>query len=272
VELLALLEGALDFAAQEVVLDEDAARARWDGARERIRGLLATAAPGRRVREGVRVVIAGPKNSGKSTLFNLLSSEDRAIVSPHPGTTRDLVETVLEMKGVPVILQDTAGIGDTDDPVELEGVRRARGATATADAVVWLWPADGGVEPKVPAVAGQAVLRLRSKWDLAATRTPEGEWIPVSCHSGEGVDTVRHALADTVVGEVADLGGNAAIAERHRSALERAATELDGIRIDEPELAAEAARNALDAVRELLGEVATEDILDRIFGRFCIGK
>jgi len=272
VELLAVLEGGLDFVAQEVALDEDAARARREGAWERLQALLATAAPGRRIRDGVRVVIAGPPNSGKSTLFNALASEERAIVSPHPGTTRDLVEVVLEMGGVPVVLQDTAGIGDTDDPVEREGVRRARGATATADAVVWLWPADGGRAPDVPEVTGQVALRLRSKWDLAAARAPEDGWMPVSCHSGEGLELVRRTLAEAVAEDVADLGGNAAIAERHRTALERAAAELEGLRVDEPELAAEAARNALDAVRELLGEVAAEDVLDRIFGRFCIGK
>jgi tRNA modification GTPase len=233
---------------------------------------LATASAGRRLREGVQVVILGPPNSGKSTLFNHLVGQERAIVSPHPGTTRDVVEAELEVAGVRVILKDTAGLGATADPVEREGIRRAQGAAADADAVLLLWPADQGEDDVLQAAEQQPTLKIRSKWDLATDEDLSVGWYAVSCKSGEGIDELRHALAALVGVEVADLGGEVAVAERHRQALELAVKELEKTDFELPELAAEGVRAALEAALGLTGEVVTEDVLDRIFQAFCIGK
>jgi len=273
--LLAQLEASLDFAHHEIPYDHDAALRGRKRCLDQASALLATAAAGRRLREGVRVVILGPPNSGKSTLFNHLVGQERAIVSPHPGTTRDVVEAELEVAGVRVILKDTAGLGATADPVEREGIRRAQGAAADADAVLLLWPADQGEdgEDAVLQVAEQQpTLKIRSKWDLAAGEVLSAGWYAVSCKSGEGIDELRHALAAVVGVEVADLGGEVAVAERHRRALELAVKELEKTDFELPELAVEGVRAALEAVRDLTGEVVTEDVLDRIFQAFCIGK
>ncbi len=272
VGLLAELEAALDFAHHDIPFDlESAEKARRRGLAQ-AGALLATASAGRRIRDGVRVVIIGPPNSGKSTLFNLLVGQERAIVSPHPGTTRDLVEAELEVGGVRVILKDTAGLGEGADPVEREGIRRARGAAAEADAVLMLWPAEGALDGAPEESPGQVTVRVLSKWDLAREQEVRRGWIAVSCETGEGVAELRRVLLEVVEGEVSELGGEVAIAERHRRALEDAVAELDGADFGLPEVGAEAVRAALEAVRELTGEVGTEDLLDQIFSNFCIGK
>jgi len=272
VALLADLEAALDFTQHEIPYDAAAAEGRRRAILAQARQLLATAPAGRRIRNGVRVVILGPPNSGKSTLFNVLAGYERAIVSPHPGTTRDVVEIEFEMDGVRVVLQDTAGLTATNDPIEREGVRRTRGVAADADAVLLLWPADGS-EGDVPVVGDdRPVIRIRSKWDLSAVGRAPAPWMTVSCHRGDGVDELRRALEKVVTAEVVDLGGEVAIADRHRGALETAVRELESADLGLPEVAAEAVREALAAVRELTGEVATEEVLDRIFASFCIGK
>jgi tRNA modification GTPase len=271
-ELLVELEAALDFAHHEIPYDREAAVLQRDRCLARTTALLATASAGRRIRDGVRIVILGPPNSGKSTLFNLLVGAEKAIVSPHPGTTRDVVEVELEVAGVRVILQDTAGLGSTVDPVEREGIRRARDAAAGADAVVLLWPADQAMEAAPSPREHQSTLRIRSKWDLAEDESVSAPWLALSCETGEGVDELRRALAEVVTADIVDLGGEVAIAERHRGALEAAVKEMESADFELPELAAEGVRAALDSARELTGEVMTEDVLDRIFGSFCIGK
>ncbi|HSL17782.1 MAG TPA: tRNA uridine-5-carboxymethylaminomethyl(34) synthesis GTPase MnmE [Methylomirabilota bacterium] len=271
VAVLAEIEGALDFAPHDIAYRADEVRRGVDEARAEIAALVATAAAGRRVREGLRLAILGPRNSGKSTLFNLLVGRERAIVSPHPGTTRDVVEAEVEIGGVAVVLQDTAGVGDAADPVEAEGMRRARGAAAEADAVLLLWPADGSRPQPEEAGFGRPAVAIRSKWDLAAGSVEDG-WLAVSCSTGEGVDALRRALEAVVASEVADLGGEVAVSERHRAALERASAELEGAEVARPELAAEAVRAALESLAELTGEVASEEVLDRVFATFCIGK
>jgi tRNA modification GTPase len=271
-DLLAQLEAALDFAQHEIPYDRDAGLRCRDGCLGQTAALLATGSAGARIRDGVRIVILGPPNSGKSTLFNLLVGSEKAIVSPHPGTTRDVVEAELEIAGVRVILQDTAGLGVTTDPVEREGVRRARGAAAEADVVLVLWPADQEHETTLGLTEHQPTLKFRSKWDLGDNPDLPEPWRPLSCETGVGVAELRLALAELVTADIADLGGEVAIAERHRQALETAVRELEAADFEFPELAAEGVRAALAAVRELTGEVLTEDVLDRIFASFCIGK
>jgi tRNA modification GTPase len=275
VALSAQLEGALDFEDQGVRGDP----AGWSLERGRCRRLiadmLATSRSGERIRDGVRVVIIGPPNSGKSTLFNRLLGTERAIVTTHPGTTRDVVEGELELDGLRVVLADTAGLRATADPVEREGVRRAEAAVASAQVVVELWPSDAAeAAPEERPGAPQPRVRVRSKADLAEGTRPacaEG-WLWVSCVTGEGLEALRGELRARVTAEVDDLGGRVAIATRHRRALQRADDELASVGRDQPEILAEAVRWALREVRELTGEVATEDVLDEVFRTFCVGK
>jgi tRNA modification GTPase len=273
VSLQARLEATLDFSAQGVEADQADLAGRLADCRREVAELLATGAAGERIRDGVRVVIAGPPNSGKSTLFNRLLGSERAIVAAEPGTTRDLLEAELELAGVKVTLVDTAGLRRTGDPVESEGVRRARAAMAGADVVVVLWSVDGAAAPPETEAHGCEVVSVRSKADLAGPGWhPEPGWTAVSCLDGDGVEAVRQQLAAVVTGPLPDLGGEVAIGRRHRAALERAAGELADCEPAVPELAAENVRWAADAIAELIGEVATDQVLDEVFGSFCIGK
>jgi tRNA modification GTPase len=269
VELLARLEAALDFVDQGVALDGADAAARLESCREAVAALLATAAAGERIRDGVRVAIVGPPNSGKSTLFNTLLGRERAIVGPHPGTTRDVLEAELEIGGLRVTLADTAGLREADDPVEEEGVRRARAAAAAAGVVLELWPAGSG-QPPGAAPADDATIRVLSKADLP--HPAAGSLLAVSCATGQGVDRLRERLAETVARGIPDLGGEVAISERHRRGLERAAAELAACDLAVPELAAESLRWAARELEALIGGLATEELLDEVFASFCIGK
>lgn len=269
VRLLALLEASVDFEAHSVVVSEPDIEAQHRRSRGLVAGLLATTAAGERLRDGLRVAILGPPNAGKSTLFNLLCGRERAIVSPRPGTTRDVLEAELEVGGVRMVIQDTAGLRAGGDEVEAEGHRRALEAAAEADLGLLLWAADGE-EDEPPAPGGLAVVRVASRADLSARRRPG--WLRVSCVSGEGVDELRRALAAEAGGQVSGLGDRVAIAARHRTSLERAAAELDGLETAQPELAAERVQTAIRALEELVGEVTTESVLDEVFATFCIGK
>jgi tRNA modification GTPase len=273
VTLLAAVEAALDYEAQGVAVPAREMAAQLQECRSQLAALLATAGAGERLREGLRLVILGPPNSGKSTLFNYLVGTERAIVSPRPGTTRDLLETELDLGGVRIVVQDTAGLRADGDEIEAEGHRRARAAAAAADLAVVLWAMDAGIDANPTAEAENLpAIRVRSKVDLA----PGGEiaegWLGISCHSGEGLEDFRCELLRRVLGEVPDLGGAVAIAARHRRALEEAASELDACDVECPDTAAESVRWALRAVDELIGEVSTDDVLDEIYGSFCIGK
>ena len=272
VELLARLEGSLDFSDHEAESERAVVEERLVEVVGTTRELLATARAGRRVRDGLRVVIAGPPNSGKSTLFNRLVGREGAIVSPHPGTTRDVVEAEIEVSGVRVVLKDTAGVGASSDPIEREGIRRATGAVAEADLVLLLAAADDTAVAMPPLAPDRAAVRVRSKWDLDPHRARPDGWLPVSCRTGEGLSELHGALASAVTEGIADLGGEWAISERHRAALANALDELERVDLEHPELAVENVRAAAAAVGELTGEVLTEDVLDRIFGTFCIGK
>jgi len=273
VGLLAILEASLDFEAQGVVVAREEVVVERDRCLSKLDDLLATAGAGELIRDGARVAILGPPNAGKSTLFNHLCGSEKAIVSPHPGTTRDLLEAELDLGGVRVVIQDTAGLRAGGDAVEAEGRRRALGAAASASAVVLLWAADapeGSSAPEIP--SDLPILRVRSKADLAAGRAPEDGWLPVSCRTGEGVARLLGELTELFGQEVAEFGGEVAIAARHRTALEEARTELVGCDLEHPEVAVEAARWALLRVSEMMGEVPSEEVLDEVFSTFCIGK
>ncbi|CAO4182898.1 tRNA uridine-5-carboxymethylaminomethyl(34) synthesis GTPase MnmE [Methylorubrum aminovorans] len=272
--LLAGAEAALDFADEGDVDADDldaALSGRAAALRDAIQNALADGRRGERLREGFCVVLAGAPNAGKSTLLNALSGRDAAIVSDIPGTTRDAIEVRCDLGGLPVILVDTAGLRETEDVIEAEGVKRTHHRIRSADLVLHLVPADG---PAVAEGLGDIpTLRVRTKSDLAPG---EGEGtLAVSAITGAGLD----ALLDAVqAAAAASLGqGDALVTrERHRAALTRAAGHLDRVAAAPagfpPELIAEDLRLAVRALGEVGGHVGVEEMLDRLFSGFCIGK
>jgi tRNA modification GTPase len=273
VTALGAAETALDYEAQGVEVPHAELAGHVGQSLQLIRSLLVTAGAGARIRDGLRLAILGPPNAGKSTLFNHLCGSERAIISPHPGTTRDVLEAELDVNGIRIVVQDTAGLRIGGDEVEIEGRRRAQAAASAADLAVLLWAMDGGDEPSLEGVAGeQPVIRVRSKADLSPGTPVDPGWFRLSCHSGEGLDVFQRELTRSARGDIADLGGATAIAERHRRALEVAERELEDCDLRLPEAIAESLRWALRSVDHLIGEVVTEDVLDEVFSAFCIGK
>jgi tRNA modification GTPase len=243
---------------------------------------LADGARGQKMREGLVFVVQGPPNAGKSTLVNALAGRDIAIVSPRPGTTRDTLEVSLVLGDVPVTLIDTAGLRDTSDPVEAEGVRRALAKAAQADLVLRLVSAEGsaadyggdrvedGVEGMLRREAPPQLV-IGTKSDLG--RAPSSVDLVVSARSGDGMGTLRERLAAIAAATTAQSGPPPLTRQRHRSLLSETRDHLDAAGLEsEPELRAEALRLALAALGGITGTVSVEALLDRVFGEFCIGK
>lgn len=228
---------------------------------EEMRATLA-APPAERLREGLRVVLAGPPNSGKSMLLNALADREVAIVSSISGTTRDLVSAPVALDGLALELTDTAGLRETDDPVEAIGVGRARDALAGADIVLWLGDA---------AQAPQGAIRLSPKADLTPGVQDERS-VRVSALTGQGLDQLRAAIrtrADALLGREDELLFNA----RQRSRVAQAVDALASTQVQtDPLLIAEHIRQARRALAALTGHEEVEQMLDALFGRFCIGK
>jgi tRNA modification GTPase len=270
--VLALLEASLDFSDEgDVPEDLEADILRMiDGIQGEI-GLALANRSGERLREGLTVVLAGPPNAGKSTLLNALAQRDVAIVSPIAGTTRDVIEVHCDLGGLPVIIVDTAGLRESADLIEQEGVSRARARVQDADLVLWLVPPEG--EDSAPPSA-RRLLKVGTKADL--NRSCQDCDLLVAAATGEGLPELIRCLE----AEAADLmgQGDAVITrERHRKALERADSSLVRARSmlagrGPLELAAEEVRLAARAIGEITGRVDVEDVLDRLFSSFCIGK
>jgi tRNA modification GTPase len=271
-QALAVLEAAIDFSDEGDVpeaLEMEAA-----GQLREVRDGIGAALAGRggeRLREGFTVVIAGRPNAGKSTLLNALARRDVAIVSPFAGTTRDLIEVHLDLEGLPVIVVDTAGLRESDDPIEREGVSRARARAQAADLVLWLIPPEGAGEPPPQ---GVETLKIATKADLGVP--PADSDFLVSAATGQGIPDLLTRIAERARSMVGQ--GDAVITrERHRGALKRAHAALDRAMEllqggQAVELAAEEVRVATWAVGEVTGRVDVEDVLDRLFSSFCIGK
>jgi tRNA modification GTPase len=271
-QVLALLEASLDFSDEGDVpedLEEEIL-----GMIDRVRGEIGRAMAnrsGERLREGLTVVLAGPPNAGKSTLLNVLARRDVAIVSPVAGTTRDVIEVHCDLGGLPVIIVDTAGLRESGDMIEREGVSRARARAQDADLVLWLVPPEG--EESEPPQA-QRLLRVGTKSDLNRVRHDCD--LTIAAATGEGLpELIAHLEeeASALMGQ-----GDAILTrERHRKALERAHAALERARAmlvghGPLELAAEEVRLAARAIGEITGRVDVEDVLDRLFSSFCIGK
>ena len=277
IEASALIEAGIDFSDEGDVPVELIAPAleKIEALRDEIKEVLAAQGQAERLRDGLVVAIAGPPNVGKSTLMNQLARREVAIVSPHAGTTRDIIEVQLDLDGYPVTVIDTAGIRETDDPVEQEGVRRARTRAAEADLVLWLADADSA---KMGHDGSTPVWLVRNKIDLDHAVGRDGIALPefrISAARGDGVAGLIGAL----VGFAQDFFGSAESGlitrERQRSLLMDTAASLDrslaAVGRGE-ELVAEDLRSAAYSLGRLLGRVDVEDILDVIFREFCIGK
>ena len=295
-ELAAYVELELDFSEEDVAFaDRDRLKQLIQDGRGLLRRLLASYRTGAMLRDGVRVVIGGRPNAGKSTLLNALVGYDRAIVSEHPGTTRDEVEAEAEIGGIRFRFTDTAGLRETADVVEAEGVARARRSITTADVLVYVYDLAEGLDEAERHMLADTrrerpdltILIVGNKRDLSPRAGLDDSDLPgthVRVSAKTAVD--NEAELDEVVRKLLDVAGNdpasidasaVVMNERHRSHLQRALDALDAAErglaegVTGDTLALDL-RAALDEIGAITGAVTTEDVLDQIFSRFCIGK
>jgi tRNA modification GTPase len=274
------VEAAIDFPEEEIdLLSDDLLLRRLNECADAFALLQEQAKQGRVLRDGFQVVIVGKPNAGKSSLLNLLSGQEAAIVTEIAGTTRDILREQIDIDGLAVELVDTAGLREDPDRVEEEGIRRARAALQSADAVLWIQdvsnPGQGKTDEPIP--AGVPVTVVRNKIDLCdgATQERDGS-IGLSAKTGEGLPALRQHIRKLAGYE--NLGEGAFTArKRHLHALERAAmhfatgrTALEETRAGE--LLAEELRLSHQALGEITGALSSDDLLGRIFSQFCIGK
>src|SRR3989449_97921 len=280
-ELEALLAYDIDFPEEDEgpVSAERVERA-WCVVRDRLAQLLATGSEGERLREGALLVIAGPPNAGKSSLFNALLGRERAIVTEIPGTTRDAIEASTVIEGFPFRLVDTAGLRESGDRVERLGIAVSRQYLAAADLILFC---EEGEEVERDEFLGQCaapVIFVQTKADLADHPTARPfDRLRVSVVTGEGLDALKPKLAEVAFGRLLAQGDVEPVVTRarHRLALERALGEVDAFwaaRQGGVDAAAAAThlRAAVGALDDLIGVVTPDDVLDRVFASFCVGK
>ena len=284
VELRALVEATLDFPDEEIeFLKQADAEGKLAAVRTRLQEVLSASQQGSLLREGIHVVLVGQPNVGKSSLLNCLAGEELAIVTEIPGTTRDAIRQCIDLDGIPMHLIDTAGLRESDNPVEKIGVARTWAAIAKADLVLVMLDATQGestVDKTIVAQLPSALPRLTvmNKIDLlarsaAVDKTVGETTIWLSAKTGAGMDHLRRVILETV-GWRADGEGLFMARTRHVQALEQAATHLGraGGLEGKLELFAEELRLAQEALGAITGEFTSDDLLGEIFGRFCIGK
>jgi len=288
-EALALTEAYLDFPEDEVgESDSERIVSLVRQAQQQLEGLLDGFDEGKVLREGVAVIIAGTTNVGKSSLLNTLLREKRAIVTSIPGTTRDIIEEVVNIRGLPVRMLDTAGIRDSDDMVEQEGVRRTLEKLATADLVLFLLdgsrPFGDEDEAILQEMDGRRAIVVVNKTDLPRVLAvppalADRRVVEISARTGEGIDLLRSAIFDAFLsGTAVDNREYVALSHaRHRDVLARGREALDDFlaaraRGAVSELLAVHLREALRSIGEVTGETTSDDVLDLIFSRFCVGK
>ena len=294
VGLLAHVEAGIDFVEEDIAfLPTAELKAGLGRAHEAVSCLLAHGREGRILREGVTAAIIGRPNVGKSSLLNALLRTDRAIVTPIPGTTRDVLEEVLNIRGIPVRLLDTAGIRETSDPVELEGVRRSRGAQEQADLLLIvldgsaplmeedqaLLQESGGKDDQKRLVIGNKTdLPRRIDPTFCRSDEPDRALVEISAKTGEGLDELRDQIRALLLRPEFETRETVLVTHlRHQAALQRTLEALSAtLGSVEAGAAGECVamdlRSGIDALGEITGAVTTDDILDRIFSEFCIGK
>ncbi len=283
VRLRMYVEAAIDFPEEEIdFLGDEQLHASLKSCSSAFEELRRTAGVGRVLRDGYRVVIVGKPNAGKSSLLNRLSGEEAAIVTEVAGTTRDILREQIDIDGLAVELIDTAGLRDDPDRIEEEGIRRAREALKSADAVLWIQDANESLEQDMDEElpAGAEVITVRNKIDMtgeqAGFAAEGGGTVRLSAKTGEGIDALHERLR--VTAGYRNLGEGAFTSrKRHIDALYRAAKHFGAGKAaledtKAGELLAEELRLAQDALGEITGAVSSDDLLGRIFSEFCIGK
>jgi tRNA modification GTPase len=287
VETLAHIEAHIDFPEEDIAPDAQAQLiARLEGGVAAMNELLRTASEGQILRRGIRAAIIGRPNAGKSSLLNQLLGRDRAIVSAIPGTTRDTIEETANVRGMPVVFIDTAGLREAGDELELEGVRRSRQSLRQAEFILHVFdvsePLTDADHAHLAEFADKKRILVLNKMDLPAQlELPPGLNAPVvdvCCLTGRGIEPLKDAIKELIwSGEIKAEMLQVMINSRHQDALNRARAAtlrtLDALRTGQPlELAALDLRIVVNAVGEIVGQTTTEDVLDVIFSKFCIGK
>lgn len=283
--LRVLVEAAIDFPEDELdVMARYDIPARLRGVVDRLRRIAELANRGSVLREGVNVVLVGEPNVGKSSLLNRLADDDIAIVTDVPGTTRDMVRSQIVIDGIPIHVVDTAGLRESQDPVERIGIDRGKKAAVQADLALVVVDARSPLIDAVRCVEGLGTLPanrivVRNKGDLGvdASIAPgeAGQVCVVSAKTGEGVDALRQAIACAVGWDRNEEGSVFLARDRHVRCLERALLHLqiaEGFGSGETDLLAEELRYAEYALEEIRGRRTADDLLGEIFSRFCIGK
>ena len=268
----ALIEAEFDFADEDDV-PGSVSQSVWKGVRallSQIQGHLDDQHRGELIRDGFKVVLAGPTNAGKSSLLNALAKRDVAIVTAQPGTTRDVITVQLDLDGYLVVISDTAGIRDARDLVEQEGIRRAKEAADKADLVFWLQPAD---QPLTKPDYESAKIVV-SKSDLASFDPIPADALKISILADTGLEDLINFTVDQIRSKASQSDGAVMTRKRHRQALIQTTESLESSLMDgKPlELRAEDLRLAADALGRITGRIDVEDLLDVIFSEFCIGK
>ena len=286
-DLLALLELELDFSEEDVSFQSlESRKADLLELQRQIEHLISTFARGRIEREGLRVAIVGAPNAGKSTLLNRIVGDERAIVSPHPGTTRDVVEAHLELSGHEVIFQDTAGLRESSHEIEAIGMERTRKALNRADIVLLLVDSASRDLPGteiLSEISSKNAIIVLNKCDIIGSESflPPTEFklsgtktIKISALTGDGVEELLSELTHRFTHELETAGDLIITESRHHDALRRSSEAIERARslFHEPTLMASDLRDAANALGEITGETIGEEVLDRIFSKFCIGK
>jgi tRNA modification GTPase len=283
---LAHVEAHIDFPDEDIAPDTKSQLVqRLEGGVAFMDELLRTANEGQLLRRGIRTAIVGRPNAGKSSLLNQLLGHERAIVSPIPGTTRDTIEETANIRGLPVVFVDTAGLREARDEIEVEGIRRSHASVDRADLILHVLDASEPLTPDDEQLLAQFAhkkrILVRNKVDLPGKLHLPGQGAPgvdVSCRTGQGVEPLKDAIKELVwAGEIRAEMLQVMINSRHQDALRRGREALDRtldtLRGGQTlEVAAMELRLAVSAVGEIVGKTATEDLLDSIFSQFCIGK
>ncbi len=282
--LLALVEADIDFSEEDIpVIEREEIYKVIDKVVDKIEELLSTYKKGNILREGIRLAIVGKPNVGKSSLFNALVGKDRSIVTDIPGTTRDYVEEILTIGGIPVTLVDTAGIRETEDEIEKKGVERSWARVSEADIILFVFDLSQGITDEdisiYKSVKDKDVIIVGNKLDLSVKRPLENfdgkSIIMVSALTKEGILELEKVILSRV-GAV-DLGQKICISLRHAELLKESLISLKDFKrnLEEGigmEIAVVELKNAINKLSEITGEITTEDILANIFSKFCIGK